>query len=264
MQQLGLAGGGKPAAEAMEKVEADLLFQFAQFAADRRLRRAQGFGRRGHALAHHHGVEDFYLPLVQTHAASPIHIRTEFENNNSVFLKGKWFWNHGLDTGSWPARRGGANSAMRDRQEPRLETGRFGLGYREAMLHIEDACLGDIAARVATPFYCYSSAAIRSAYERLSQALAPVGASICFAVKANGNLSILSLLAESGCGMDIVSGGELERVLAAGIPGSRVVFSGVGKKAARSAARSRPVSIRSTSNRPRSSKPSSRQRASSA
>lgn len=119
---------------------------------------------------------------------------------------------------------------MRDRQEPRLETGRSGLGYREAMLHIEDACLGDIAARVATPFYCYSSAAIRSAYERLSQALALVGASICFAVKANGNLSILSLLAESGCGMDIVSGGELERVLAAGIPGSRVVFSGVGKK----------------------------------
>lgn len=102
--------------------------------------------------------------------------------------------------------------------------------YRDGMLHIEDVGLDDIAAAIPTPFYCYSSATIRSAYERLSAALAPVGASICFAVKANGNLSILSLLAELGSDMDIVSGGELERALASGVPGSGIVFSGVGKK----------------------------------
>ncbi|MCG8273332.1 diaminopimelate decarboxylase [Aquamicrobium sp. NLF2-7] len=107
---------------------------------------------------------------------------------------------------------------------------RSGLRYGDAALRLEDVSLEDVAASVATPFYCYSSASIRSAYERLSQALAPVGASICFAVKANGNLSVLSLLAELGSGMDIVSGGELERTLAAGAPAAGIVFSGVGKK----------------------------------
>ena len=116
------------------------------------------------------------------------------------------------------------------RQDQRLGAERSGLSYRGATLHMEDVGLDTIAAAVATPFYCYSGAAIRSAYERLSQALVPVGASICFAVKANGNLAVLGLLAGMGSGMDVVSGGELERALAAKVPGSRIVFSGVGKK----------------------------------
>ncbi|WP_095204653.1 diaminopimelate decarboxylase [Mesorhizobium carmichaelinearum] len=103
------------------------------------------------------------------------------------------------------------------------------LAYRDQALHLDGVCVDTIAAAVPTPFYCYSSDAIRTAYLTLSGALEPVGAAICFAVKANGNLSVLGLLASLGSGMDIVSGGELERALAAGVPASKIIFSGVGK-----------------------------------
>lgn len=101
--------------------------------------------------------------------------------------------------------------------------------YRSGELHVEDVCLTDIATEVPTPFYCYSAQAMRWAYSVLADALRPIGVSICFAVKANSNIAVLRLLSDLGCGMDIVSGGELERALAAGAPSSRIIFSGVGK-----------------------------------
>lgn len=110
------------------------------------------------------------------------------------------------------------------------ETGSTQLVYRDQTLHMERVCIDTIASAVPTPFYCYSSDAIRTAYHTLSAALKPVGASVCFAVKANGNLSVLGLLAALGSGMDIVSGGELERAVSAGVPASKIIFSGVGKK----------------------------------
>ncbi|MER8849125.1 diaminopimelate decarboxylase [Mesorhizobium australicum] len=112
----------------------------------------------------------------------------------------------------------------------RGDTGSQQLVYRDQALHIESVCVDRIVTAVPTPFYCYSSDAIRTAYRTLSGALKPVGASVCFAVKANGNLSVLGLLAGLGSGMDIVSGGELERALAARVPASKIIFSGVGKK----------------------------------
>ncbi|RVC56370.1 diaminopimelate decarboxylase, partial [Mesorhizobium sp. M00.F.Ca.ET.038.03.1.1] len=104
------------------------------------------------------------------------------------------------------------------------------LAYRDQALHVESVSVDTIAETIPTPFYCYSSDAIRTAYLTLSAALKPSGASICFAVKANGNLAILGLLASLGSGMDIVSGGELERAVSAGVPASKIIFSGVGKR----------------------------------
>lgn len=104
------------------------------------------------------------------------------------------------------------------------------LAYRDQALHVERVPVDAIAEAVPTPFYCYSSDAITTAYLALNDALKPCGASICFAVKANGNLSVLGLLASLGSGMDIVSGGELERALSAGAPASKIIFSGVGKR----------------------------------
>ena len=102
--------------------------------------------------------------------------------------------------------------------------------YRAGELHVEDTCLSAIADSVQTPVYVYSQAAITASYQALAAAVGPLGVSICFAVKANGNLSVLKLLGDMGCGMDIVSGGELDRALVAGVAAGRIVFSGVGKK----------------------------------
>ncbi|RWD28377.1 MAG: diaminopimelate decarboxylase [Mesorhizobium sp.] len=110
------------------------------------------------------------------------------------------------------------------------EIGSTELAYCDQALHMERVCIDTIATAVPTPFYCYSSDAIRTAYLTLSGVLKPIGASVCFAVKANGNLSVLGLLAALGSGMDIVSGGELERAVSAGVPASKIIFSGVGKK----------------------------------
>jgi len=102
-------------------------------------------------------------------------------------------------------------------------------GYRDGVLHAEDIPLADIAARYGTPCYVYSRAALTDAYSDYARALAGRDARICYAVKANSNLAILDLFARLGAGFDIVSGGELQRVIEAGGKPDHVVFSGVGK-----------------------------------
>jgi len=93
----------------------------------------------------------------------------------------------------------------------------------------EDVSLAEAAKRFATPAYLYSRAAIENAFGELQQGLAPLPHTLCFAVKSNGNLTILKTLANLGSGFDVVSGGELEHLAHLGIPGKRIVFSGVGK-----------------------------------
>lgn len=102
---------------------------------------------------------------------------------------------------------------------------------RQGHLFLEDASLQEIAANFGTPTYVYSRAAITAAYLSYANALGDHPGMICYAVKANSNLGVLNVLARLGAGFDIVSVGELERVLQAGGDPSRVVFSGVGKKA---------------------------------
>jgi diaminopimelate decarboxylase len=93
----------------------------------------------------------------------------------------------------------------------------------------EDLSLQAIASRFNTPTYVYSRRAIVDAFGELERGLSALPHTLCFAVKANGNLSILNLLAQLGCGFDIVSGGELDHLGRIGVPGNRIVFSGVGK-----------------------------------
>ena len=104
--------------------------------------------------------------------------------------------------------------------------------YRHGELHAEGVALSAIAAEYDTPCFVYSRSAIEQAYQAWDSALEGVPHLVCFAVKANSNLAVLNLLARKGAGFDIVSGGELERVLAAGGEPSRIVFSGLGKTAA--------------------------------
>jgi len=99
-------------------------------------------------------------------------------------------------------------------------------------LHLEDVALEAIAQRFDTPTYVYSRAALTAAFQSWQQALAGRRALVCYAVKANSNLAVLSVFAKLGAGFDIVSGGELARVLAAGGTADKVVFSGVGKSRA--------------------------------
>ena len=101
--------------------------------------------------------------------------------------------------------------------------------YRAGRLHAEDVPLSDIAAAVGTPFYCYSTATLTRHYRLFDEALAGTEHLVCYAVKAASNLAILRLLGDLGAGMDVVSGGEYARARAAGVPGARIVFSGVGK-----------------------------------
>ncbi len=104
--------------------------------------------------------------------------------------------------------------------------------YQNDQLHAENVALQDIAERFGTPSYVYSRAALTDAYMQFADAFKTREALICFAVKSNSNLAILNLFARLGAGFDIVSGGELQRVLAAGGDAGKVVFSGVGKTAA--------------------------------
>ena len=101
--------------------------------------------------------------------------------------------------------------------------------YRGGALHVEDVALAAIAREVGTPFYCYSTAAIERHFEVFRAAFADRPALVCYAMKANSNQAVLMTLARLGAGMDVVSGGELARARAAGVPGERIVFSGVGK-----------------------------------
>jgi diaminopimelate decarboxylase len=102
--------------------------------------------------------------------------------------------------------------------------------YRDGALFAEDVPVADIAARFKTPCYVYSAATLTRHYQVFDAALARIDHDICFAVKANGNIGVLGLLADLGSGFDIVSVGELERVITAGGDPARVVFSGVGKR----------------------------------
>src|SRR5262245_7107192 len=103
--------------------------------------------------------------------------------------------------------------------------------YHDRALYCEGVPLDEIAARAGTPAYVYSATAILENFKAYHNGLGDLPHKICYAVKANGNLSILRLLAEAGAGFDIVSGGELFRVLKAGGDPQKVVFSGVGKTA---------------------------------
>ncbi len=101
--------------------------------------------------------------------------------------------------------------------------------YRDGILHAEAVNLHDLAAACGTPAYVYSATMIRERYRAYDRAFEGLSHQVCYAVKANSNLAILALLAQEGAGFDIVSGGELFRVLKAGGDPSKVVFSGVGK-----------------------------------
>jgi diaminopimelate decarboxylase len=104
--------------------------------------------------------------------------------------------------------------------------------YKHGEMHAEDVSLAGIAAQVGTPFYCYSAAALRAAWQEFADGIKGMRASICYAMKANSSLAVVRLFGELGAGADIVSVGEMHRALAAGIPASRIVYSGVGKKPA--------------------------------
>ncbi len=104
--------------------------------------------------------------------------------------------------------------------------------YRDGELYAEGVPLARIAAEVGTPFYCYSTATLTRHYQVFADALADLKPMICYAVKANGNLALIKTLGDLGAGADVVSEGELRRALAAGIPPSRIIFSGVGKRRA--------------------------------
>ena len=101
--------------------------------------------------------------------------------------------------------------------------------YKNGQLMAEDVALADIVAAVGTPFYAYSAATLTRHYQLFTEALSPLPHNVCFAIKSLSNLAVLKLLGDLGAGMDVVSGGEYLRAKAAGVPGERIVFSGVGK-----------------------------------
>jgi diaminopimelate decarboxylase len=108
--------------------------------------------------------------------------------------------------------------------------------YRAGVMHAEAVDLTALAEAVGTPFYCYSTATLQRHYRVFAQAFADVPALVCYAMKANSNQAVIATLARLGAGADVVSGGELKRALAAGIPPERIMFSGVGKTAGELAA----------------------------
>lgn len=101
--------------------------------------------------------------------------------------------------------------------------------YRGGQMFAEDVALAEIADQLGTPFYCYSGATFRRHLRVMAQAFAGLDALVAYAMKANSNQAMLAIAAQEGMGADVVSGGELERALRAGIPGERIIFSGVGK-----------------------------------
>ncbi len=101
--------------------------------------------------------------------------------------------------------------------------------YKGGILHAEDVAIPEIAAAVGTPFYVYSTATLTRHFRLFSEALSPLPHLVCFAIKSLSNVAVLKLLGDLGAGMDVVSIGEYLRAKAAGVPGERIVFSGVGK-----------------------------------
>jgi diaminopimelate decarboxylase len=106
-----------------------------------------------------------------------------------------------------------------------------GFSYHGGEMLADGVALSRIAAEIGTPFYCYSAGMLRDNYAEFSSALDGMTADVCYALKANSNQAVIRLLAREGAGADVVSQGELMRALAAGVPASRVIFSGVGKTA---------------------------------
>src|ERR1700709_303330 len=104
--------------------------------------------------------------------------------------------------------------------------------YRNGVLHAEAVDLVELAASVGTPFYCYSTATLTRHYNVFAGAFADADALVCYAMKANSNQAVIKTLAKLGAGADVVSGGELKRARAAGIPADKIMFSGLGKTAA--------------------------------
>ena len=104
--------------------------------------------------------------------------------------------------------------------------------YRDGVLHAEDVPVPEIARAVGTPFYCYSTATLTRHYTVFANAFRDLDALVCYALKANSNQAVIRTLAKLGAGADVVSEGELRRALAAGVPASKIVFSGVGKTSA--------------------------------
>ena len=102
--------------------------------------------------------------------------------------------------------------------------------YRDQALYCEDVAVAEIAAKIGTPFYLYSHATLTRHFKKFDAAFDAVDRLICFSAKANTNLAVLKLFADCGCGLDIVSGGELYRGLKAGFSPDRIVYSGVGKR----------------------------------
>ena len=101
--------------------------------------------------------------------------------------------------------------------------------YKNGVLHAEDVAIPEIVASVGAPFYVYSTATLTRHFQLFDDALADMDHLVCYAMKAASNQAILQTLAKLGAGMDVVSGGEYARARAAGVPGDRIVFSGVGK-----------------------------------
>ena len=101
--------------------------------------------------------------------------------------------------------------------------------YRDGQLFAEDVPVAEIAATVGTPFYVYSSATLLRHFGLFDDALSGLPHMVCFAMKSLSNIAVLKLLGDAGAGMDVVSGGEYLRARAAGLPGDRIVFSGIGK-----------------------------------
>ncbi|MCF6304674.1 MAG: diaminopimelate decarboxylase [Rhodobacteraceae bacterium] len=103
--------------------------------------------------------------------------------------------------------------------------------YKTGVLHAEDVAIPEIAAAVGSPFYVYSTATLQRHYQVFEDALKGMDHLICYAMKANSNQAVLKIMADMGAGMDVVSGGEYARAIAAGVSPDKIVFSGVGKTA---------------------------------
>src|SRR6187551_2678501 len=101
--------------------------------------------------------------------------------------------------------------------------------YRDGVLNAEAVRLDALAASVATPFHCYSTATLERHYRVFAGAFADVDALVCYAMKANSNQAVIATLARLGAGADVVSGGELMRARRAGVPANKIMFSGLGK-----------------------------------
>jgi diaminopimelate decarboxylase len=108
--------------------------------------------------------------------------------------------------------------------------------YRAGVMHAEGVNLAALSQAVGTPFYCYSTATLQRHYRVFADAFADVPSLVCYAMKANSNQAVIATLARLGAGADVVSGGELKRALAAGVPPEKIMFSGVGKTAGELAA----------------------------